>query len=170
MSEEYSKSRRQFIGYAIGGVAGVVSLGYAVPIINYIVSPSLSRPEPPWSQVGKVDDLVVDRPVSLRITEHEKIGWQDKSVSHDIWVVKSADGMITAFSPVCPHLGCGYRWDQETGQFVCPCHLSMFDIKGTVLGGPAPRNLDTLDTKVEDGVLHVKYEKFRLGVTDKVVA
>ena len=170
MSEEYSDSRRKFLGYAIGGIAGAVSIGYAVPIINYIVRPSLVRPEPPWSKVGLVADLAVDSPVSLNFTEREKIGWQEKSVGHDVWVVKRGDGSVTVFSPVCPHLGCGYRWDGEKGKFVCPCHLSMYDINGKVLGGPAPRDLDTLPTKVEDGVLYVKYEKFRLGVPDKIVA
>jgi menaquinol-cytochrome c reductase iron-sulfur subunit len=170
MPEEYSDSRRKFIGYAIGGIAGVVTIGYAVPIANYIVRPSLERQEPPWSEVGLVADLIVDTPVSLNFTEREKVGWQEKNEPHNVWVVKNIDGAIAVFSPICPHLGCGYRWDQQKRQFVCPCHLSVYDIHGKVLGGPAPRDLDTLPAKVEDGVLYVKYEKFRLGIATKVVA
>lgn len=170
MPEEYSDSRRKFLGYAIGGIAGAVSIGYAVPIINYVVRPALVSPEPPWSKVGMVADLVVDSPVSLNFTEREKTGGHEKTVPHNVWVVKKSDGTVAVFSPICPHLGCGYRWDEEKRQFVCPCHLSVYDINGKLLGGPAPRDLDTLPTKVEDGVLFVKYEKFRLGVSNKVVA
>jgi len=170
MPEDYSDSRRRFIGYAIGGMVGAITFGYAVPIVNYIVRPSLAKAESDWSKVGSVDGLAEGVPTSLAFTAREKVGWQEKTVPHDVWAVKRADGTVTAFSPICPHLGCGYRWDDTQKKFVCPCHLSIYDIEGKVLGGPAPRGLDTLPAKVEDGVLYVKYEKFRLGVSDKAVA
>jgi len=94
----------------------------------------------------------------------------EEKVEHSVWVVKKPDGSVTVFSPICPHLGCGYRWDEQTKHFECPCHASVYDIDGKVLGGPAPRPLDTLPTKMEDGKLYVKYEKFRLGIATKVEA
>ena len=39
------------------------------------------------------------------------------------------------FDLVCPHLGCGLRWDAADKQFKCPCHGSVFDITGKVVGG-----------------------------------
>ena len=44
----------------------------------------------------------------------------------------------------CPHLGCGYRWDDADHHFKCPCHGSVYDIAGKVVGGPPPRPLDAL--------------------------
>jgi len=170
MPDDFSDSRRKFLGYAIGGVAGAISLGYAVPLVGYVVEPSLAREEAEWSKVGMIDDIEPGSPTSVNFSAQTKVGWTEKKVEHDVWVVKHGDGTVTVFSPVCPHLGCGYRWDAADRKFKCPCHASVFDVDGKVLGGPAPRGLDTLPAKVEDGVLYVKYEKFRLGVPYKYEA
>jgi hypothetical protein len=37
------------------------------------------------------------------------------------------------------------------------------------VGGPAPRGMDTLEYRIEDGTLQVKYRFFRQGVPDKQV-
>lgn len=170
MSEEFSDSRRKFLGYAIGGVAGAITLAYAVPLASYIIRPSLKKTESEWSKVGNVDEIGVDSPASLNFSSHTKVGWQEKTVEQDVWVVKKPGGAVMAYSPTCPHLGCGYRWNPETSRFECPCHASTFDIDGKVQGGPAPRGLDELPSRVEEGVLYVKFMKFRLGITDKVEA
>jgi len=170
MSEEYSDSRRRFLGYAIGGIAGVVTIGYAVPLANYIIRPSLKKSEEAWSKVGSVEDLKVNEPGTLTFSAQTKVGWVSEKAEHDVWAVRRPDGTVTVFSPVCPHLGCGYRWNPATSHFECPCHASVYDINGKVLGGPAPRDLDTLPSKVENGILYVIFEKFQLGIHDKIVA
>ena len=83
-------------------------------------------------------------------------------------MVKETSGNIKVFSPICTHLGCHYNWDAQRGQFVCPCHGSIFTPEGKVVGGPAPRPLDTLPWKVEKGVLYVRWERFEPGVAQKV--
>jgi len=37
----------------------------------------------------------------------------------------------------------------------------MFSAEGKLLGGPPPRSLDQLETKVEDGTLKTQYQFFR---------
>jgi len=170
MPEDSPATRRQFLGYAMAGMAGAITFAYAVPIANYIIKPSLSKEKKEWSLVGNLDDILSNEPVSVNFKSMTRVGWEEQKVEHDIWVVKEPDGTIKAFSPRCPHLGCGYRWNEEKKEFQCPCHGSTFDIEGKVLGGPAPRSLDTLPMKVEDGKLYVIYEKFRLGISEKVEA
>jgi len=170
MPEDDVKSRRQFLGYAMAGIAGAITVAYAVPIAGYVAIPSLKKEEEEWSLVGDVDAIVSEKPVSVNFRSMSKVGWQEKQVEHDIWVVKYGDGSITAFSPTCPHLGCGFRWNQDSGRFECPCHSSTFDIKGNVQGGPAPRGLDKLPSRVEDGKLYVKFKKYRLGISEQVEA
>ncbi len=170
MPDEFSDSRRKFLGYVIGGAAGVIGLGYAVPIADYIIGTSLKSEPETWTKAGSIADLKVDEPVTLTFNAIEKTAWQEKTVERDVWAVKRADGTVTVFSPICPHLGCGYRWNNDSGRFECPCHASVYDINGKVLAGPAPRALDTLPAKVEDGILYVKYEKFRVGISAKVIA
>ena len=57
---------------------------------------------------------------------------------------RSSSGVteVTAYSPICPHLGCHYYdWNPQSKTFVCPCHGSVYSIHGKILGGPAPRPL-----------------------------
>jgi Rieske Fe-S protein len=42
-------------------------------------------------------------------------------------------------SAICTHLGCTVN--QTDKGFHCPCHGSLFDPNGAVVGGPAPRSL-----------------------------
>jgi cytochrome b6-f complex iron-sulfur subunit len=51
----------------------------------------------------------------------------------------------------CTHLGCTVPWRQDEGIFHCPCHSSLFNTAGEVLGGPAPRPLDVFAIEVVDG-------------------
>jgi menaquinol-cytochrome c reductase iron-sulfur subunit len=44
----------------------------------------------------------------------------------------------------------------------------VFDINGKVLGGPAPRPLDTLPYKIENGRVFVQWEQFKVGTTEKI--
>ena len=83
-----------------------------------------------------------------------------------IYIYRNAQD-ITVFSAICPHAACLIRKNDEG--FGCPCHKSNFANDGIVLSGPSPRSLDRLDTKVQDGRLYVKYEKFRSGTNVKEV-
>lgn len=53
----------------------------------------------------------------------------------------------------CTHLGCTVPWVEAEKQFHCPCHGSIFDEKGQVLAGPAPRPLDLYPAQVENNEL-----------------
>ena len=58
---------------------------------------------------------------------------------------------------------------QVPATFVCPGHKSAFDAKGNVLAGPSPRPMDTLEHKVENGMLMVRYQKFKKNIPAKEV-
>src|SRR5512143_756570 len=98
MPEDLSESRRRFLGFAIGGIAGAIALGYAVPLASYLVRPALKKAEEGWSLVGDIAPLPPDDPQSLTFTSHVKVGWEEEKVDHNVWVVKNADGTVTAFS------------------------------------------------------------------------
>ena len=50
----------------------------------------------------------------------------------------------------CTHLGCTVPWREDEGQFHCPCHNSIFNTRGEVLSGPAPRPLDLFAIEIVD--------------------
>ena len=57
------------------------------------------------------------------------------------WLSNTDEG-VTAIYKVCTHLGCLYNWNNQEAKFICPCHGSQFDLDGSFLAGPAPRDLD----------------------------
>jgi Rieske Fe-S protein len=75
--------------------------------------------------------------------------------------VTSAEGTVRALSTICPHLGCGVDWNDETQTFDCPCHGSVFDRAGRRMSGPSPRDLDELDVVTTDDEIAVRYRRFR---------
>jgi Rieske Fe-S protein len=76
-------------------------------------------------------------------------------------------GTLSAFTTVCPHLGCGIDFDESSSCFKCPCHRSSFDLDGALTEGPAPRGLDALELEDREGSIAVMYQRFRQGVAQK---
>ncbi len=50
----------------------------------------------------------------------------------------------------CTHLGCTVPYREDEARFNCPCHSSIFNNKGEVLSGPAPRPLDIFPIEIVD--------------------
>ncbi len=165
-----SMNRRNFMVRTILAVFGFIAAVMTVALGGFGIVPALKKRQPGWSDAGTLDDLAIDQPAERRFFETVKSGWQSEKVERSVWLVKRADGSVHAFSANCPHLGCGYRWIAEHNRFECPCHGSMFDLDGKVLAGPAPRRLDSLQTKVDNGRLLVQYEVYQLGTAMKVPA
>jgi menaquinol-cytochrome c reductase iron-sulfur subunit len=161
-------TRRTFFRLVTAAAAGLIGLGLAVPLIGYVISPALKRREQPWVEVGKTDDLPVGTPKQLDYVQTIQDGWMASQTHKAVWAVKQADGRVTVLSPICTHLGCGHRWDDADRKFKCPCHGSVYDAEGRVLAGPAPRRLDVLPSKVEDGRLFVIYKEYKAGLREAV--
>ena len=161
-------TRRNFFRWVIQLSATVIGLGLAVPLAGYVISPVLKKREKPWVVVGNVSDLEPGSPKQLEYVTTVQDGWWETRMRKAVWGVKQDDGSITVFSPLCTHLGCGYRWDGPTRRFLCPCHGSVFDIKGHVVEGPAPRSLDLLPTRIEEGQVLVQYKEFKAGLKKTV--
>ena len=71
------------------------------------------------------------------------------------YLVRLADGGFLALSSRCTHLGCTVPWNEKDKVFPCPCHASVFDLRGEVLSPPAPRALDLFPVVVEAGIVKV---------------
>ena len=161
-------TRRSFFGWVIAAVAGIIGITVVVPLAGYVISPALKRRETSWAKVGAMDSLRTGEPEELEYASTIKDGWRTVTAKKAIWAVKQPAGDIVVFSPICPHLGCGFRWDVGDHKFKCPCHGSVYDVTGKVLEGPAPRSLDVLPSKVEQGQLLVIYKEFKSGLDHPV--
>ncbi|MDE2166668.1 MAG: ubiquinol-cytochrome c reductase iron-sulfur subunit [Alphaproteobacteria bacterium] len=158
--------RRSFLAWAVGGISAALGAILAWPMVSFLVGPIYRRTAMRFTAVGKLDQVGTD-PVKLTFPLLEEDAFLRESRQHAVWVVKDG-GKLLVFSPICPHLSCYYDWNAAGGNFVCPCHNSVFSATGTVLSGPAPRPLDTLQYKVVDGRLMVAWERFRAGIAEKI--
>lgn len=76
------------------------------------------------------------------------------------WLMNTADGLM-AYYWKCTHLGCTVPWSKEEGQFHCPCHGSLFNRQGLVVGGPAPKPLQVMEVKVQGDNIVVNTGKIK---------
>ncbi len=63
--------------------------------------------------------------------------------------VTSNQGVLFALYQKCPHLGCRVPFCSTSKQFECPCHGSVFNIKGEYIQGPTPRGMDRFAIRVQ---------------------
>ncbi len=161
-------SRRGFLRLAMGILSSLVGLLLGIPFLIGLIAPIYRRSPVPYVRVGEVGPLPKEQPVSLRFALLETDAFIRQTAMREVWIVKHSDTDLTVFSPICTHLGCHYDWVASADEFVCPCHNSYFSLTGKVLAGPAPRPLDTLPYRVEEGVLYVKWEKYQAGIPQKV--
>ena len=143
----------------------------AAPLIRFTLFPLTEKTtETKWSDAGPIAELgISDKPVTRTVMVEQVDGWR-KSVSEKIvYVTKDSAGRLSVLSAVCPHLGCSVQWQDAKRAFVCPCHSAQYEANGKRTGGPAPRGMDTLESKIVDGHLLVRYQYFRQLVPTKEV-
>jgi menaquinol-cytochrome c reductase iron-sulfur subunit len=146
-------SRRNFYVVAIYGLWGAISAALGLPALIYLLFPPKAKKGDDWIEVGDIGRLAPNSPVELTFRRTRVDGWKVISEKSTAWVVKSADNQVTAFGPQCTHLGCAYHWEEGKGQFLCPCHTSLFSSDGKVVAGPAPRPLDRYQTRLNGSKL-----------------
>lgn len=160
-------TRRKFFKALIGVFAALGGAVLGIPSLRAIFTKApLKKLE--WSKVGDVTSLALMQPEDMNFEIRSTDAYLNQKVTRSVWVIRHSQTEFTVFSPICTHLGCHFKWDPQTGHFECPCHGSVFTIDGKVVGGPAPRPLDTLPHRIENGVLYVEWERFKVGIAEKV--
>jgi len=85
-----------------------------------------------------------------------------------VWLRK-INNQVIAFNVTCPHLGCAIEHRNAQGDFYCPCHTSAFALDGKKLNQIPPRDMDSLEVKVEGHDIWIKFQNFRGATSEKVV-
>jgi Rieske Fe-S protein len=156
MREEKSVTRRQFLGALTWAIGGLLSLGFGVPAIAYLLGPALRREEAQgWIPLTATNKVELGTPTLFRARIQHQTGWIVQEQEHAIYVLTDNGRDFLAMSNICTHLGCRVRWIADRDQFYCPCHNGVFDREGLVVSGPPPRPLDRYETRVEGGQLFV---------------
>jgi len=147
---ERETTRRRFFVGVIYGLWSLIAAALSVPAAVYLLFPPKLRRGKEWVDAGDVSKIEPKTPTELVFRHNRVDGWKIYSEKTTAWVVKLPNNDIVAFGPQCTHLGCAYHWEAPKGQFICPCHSSVFGVDGRVISGPAPRPLDRYETKVEN--------------------
>jgi menaquinol-cytochrome c reductase iron-sulfur subunit len=163
--------RRSFLPMLLATGAAAVGALLSVPLVRFVLHPLLRTTTPvAWSTVGNVEEFAsAALPLKKLITVEQRDGWRKVVSEKAVYVIKDANGQLDVRSCICPHLGCSVAWHSEGKQFVCPCHNGVFAADGKLLEGPPPRDMDRLDSKIENGVLEVHYQYLRPLVPDREV-
>jgi menaquinol-cytochrome c reductase iron-sulfur subunit len=166
-----SPPRRSFLGGLLAvGTAGMGAL-LVIPVVRFVLHPLLAKTtEKSWSDVGKVDEFqAITAPVQRLVQIEQLDGWRRTVSQKPVYVTRDSAGQLVVLSAVCTHLGCSVPWIEKQDKFICPCHQAIFDPTGKLIGGPAPRSMDALPMKIEQGVLKVEYQFFRQLTPNKEV-
>jgi Rieske Fe-S protein len=146
------------MGAALTAVMGFVFAGYSLfPVFKKVTAEE-------WTDVVPIDEIPDGVPTKKAVVISQDGGWGRFNSQQLVWIVKNGNNLV-AYSAACPHLGCTIN-AAESG-FICPCHGSAWAGDGSKVGGPTPRGMDTLEYRVEEGMLQVQYRFFRQGVPAK---
>ena len=180
-SEAPEPSRRTFMAWLTVGLGSLVGLVLSAGPVGVLLHPLLARrgerPGAGWRLVGPVERFAVGGPPTrIVITEDRTDGWLSRPNTPvgPVVVQRTSEESFRIFSGICPHLGCSVGVQPGEVPFLCPCHRSRFTAQGVPLKSddgelnPAPRPLDELEWRVEQGKLTVNWVRYRPGTADQV--
>jgi len=173
--------RRSFIKWVAAAVHGLVVCALVVPGVAFLLG-SLRRKHGYSSHfipVAPLSALPVGMPVRRDVFTQrwDAFTHYPRSRIGRVWVLRTREDVrpssLKVWQVTCPHLGCGIDFLPKGGRFSCPCHTSYFNLAGTCLGGPSPRDMDELEFRVTEADkagqrwLEVKYQEFATGTSTK---
>ncbi|NUN13160.1 MAG: ubiquinol-cytochrome c reductase iron-sulfur subunit [Myxococcales bacterium] len=177
--EDGDLSRRSALKALTVGTNVAIGALLSAPVLGTIAFPlwgKTGEQSAEYSVVGPLTKFDENKPTKFTVVGDSRDAWQTirRKNLGAIWVVRGTNDSFQVFSTVCPHLGCAVNWEASRTTFHCPCHGSEFDQTGrrTETSGkqnPAPRGLDELEWKIENGNLLVRYQRFVTGIEDKKV-
>ena len=141
-------TRRQVL--ALGWtVAGLLASGEAVGAVLSFMYPRLEAGAFGGAVIiGALSDITQTLPDAKAEPNQEFVN------SGRFYLTRTDDGILALYRK-CVHLGCVVPWNHNEDQFHCPCHGSLYNRKGEVQGGPAPRPLDIFPISGNAGSLTV---------------
>lgn len=170
-------SRRKFIVVSTLGVSAACAIFPIASGITTILDPvkksANNQAKVPWTKVAPLGNLSGNgKPAKFEVILSEvKDAWTTyKNVPAGAVYLSRIGSEVTAFNLKCPHLGCAVDYRSKSDDYFCPCHNSTFGLDGSVSDedSPSPRGLDTMETKVEEGVVWIRFQQFRPNISDKV--
>ncbi len=177
-SNSQDQDRRKFIRVATLGTSaacGLFPFAAGVPsLIDPIKRSHSGKGKVPWSKVAPLASLPDDgSPAKFEVVQEKVVDawttYSDVPVGA-VYLARKSDNEVLAFNLKCPHLGCAIDYRKKSKDYFCPCHNSSFALDGSVTteNSPSPRPMDTMEAKVEEGFVWIRFEHFRPNVPEKI--
>lgn len=65
---------------------------------------------------------------------------------HRLGVYRDSAGQLKIINALCPHMGCGLKWNKDDLSWDCPCHGSRFDTDGNIINGPSVKDAQRIQS------------------------
>lgn len=174
--------RRGFLTKAaavvIGGIVSFVPLLAGLATFLNPLRPSVRAKLRPtgsdadgYFKVASIDSLSATVPQMFKIIADKKDAWNVylQEPIGTVYLLKVGSNQVRAFNASCPHANCNVDFRSDKKAYLCPCHNSVFALDGKRdAASPSARDLDSLDFKVENGAVLVKFENFKAGTHEKI--
>ncbi len=148
--------RRGWLRGVIGILFGAISTIVGIVAGGAVLAPGFAKRGESWVPAARLRDLRDDEPTAVTVRVSREDGYYEAVDQQVVFLIKSAAGDVRALSSTCTHLGCRIRHDRATQAFKCHCHGGTFTTDGAVIGGPPPRALSRLPTRVDGAQVFVQ--------------
>jgi len=136
-------SRREFLKITNRLLLALGSVAIIGPIVIYFYPADLEETPTEPVQVAPEGELAQNESKTVRFGRYPAL-------------VINTDQGIRAYSAVCTHFACIVKWDPDLYEITCPCHEGYFDpYDGSVISGPPPTPLESLQVQIIDGKIYV---------------
>ncbi|MFQ6071548.1 MAG: ubiquinol-cytochrome c reductase iron-sulfur subunit [Methanosarcinales archaeon] len=144
-------TRRKFMQYILAAIpvlsGGVATLAH---LWRYLWPPESALAGPGKELVAEVGDLKVGEAA-------EFVYFNTPAALIHLETGDSKENYRALWTK-CTHLGCIVKWHPDKKQFICPCHIGIFDAEGNVISGPPPKPLTQLNVEIDNNKIYVSYE------------
>jgi quinol---cytochrome c reductase iron-sulfur subunit, bacillus type len=141
--------RRRALVVFVNTVVALVGGSLAAVLGAFTFGSRASASQVRWSRAGTTSDLKPDEPVARVLSVSRVDGWYRARARETVFLVWDGEKTIRAMSATCTHLGCQVQWQPKEKKFRCPCHGGVYAADGSVLEGPPPRPLQTIEARLE---------------------
>jgi menaquinol-cytochrome c reductase iron-sulfur subunit len=156
MSAETPLPKRTFLKVALLA-NGVVGALLAIPVVRYILSPTLKPPAEAqrWVSLGTTDKFPVGETRLASFRNAVERPSDGVTANLPCWVRNIDGAKFQVFAINCAHLGCPVRWFPESNLFLCPCHGGAYYADGARASGPPERGLFEYRHRITSGELWI---------------
>jgi cytochrome b6-f complex iron-sulfur subunit len=133
--------RRTFLLMIAGGLGGALAVAAGWPLLRFLA---------PVAGAGEERQVTLPR-ATVKPGAAHFFQFRGKPAV----VLQAKPGEYLALSAVCTHLGCVVQWQEDKGEFLCPCHGGRFAPSGAVVAGPPPRPLENLPVVIDGDQLRI---------------